>query len=153
MTITIMGVELELDVFDVDVYEKYEKEVREVDRKVNHSPQAEKFKTPAEKLRYQCTVVKEFFDAVFGPGTADKLFHGKNNIRDCNEAYLAVIEASGAAMNEYNMETTRKYEELSTKYAPVEDHQNVSQPIVYHTAQPNIHMNRAQRRNSKKKKR
>lgn len=151
MTITIMGVELELDVFDVDVYEQYEKELREVDRKVNHSPQAEKFKTPAEKLRYQCTVVKEFFDAVFGSGTAEKLFHGRNNIKDCNDAYMAVIEATGVAMAEYNEEMTRKRTEISTKYAPVDDHQ--TQPIVYHTSPSNINMNRAQRRNSKKKKR
>jgi hypothetical protein len=146
-----MGVELELDVFDVDVYEKYEKEAKEVDRRVNHSPEAEKYKTNADKLRFQCSVVKDFFDAVFGPGTAEKLFHGRNNIKDCNDAYLAVIEASWAAMDEYNTDTTRKYEELGTKYAPVEDHQ--TQPIVYHTSPSNINMNRAQRRNSKKKKR
>ena len=151
MTITVLGVELELDIFDVDEYERYEKEVREVDRKVNRSPEADKYKTNAEKLRYQCTVVKEFFDAVFGEGTAEKLFHGKNNIRDCTSAYLAVIEASGAAMNEYTEEATTKFSDLSSRYSPEED-----QPaVVYHTSPRNIGPitpNRAQRRSSAKNK-
>ena len=32
MTINVLGVELELDIYDVDVYEKLEKEVAEVKR-------------------------------------------------------------------------------------------------------------------------
>lgn len=153
MTITISGVELELDIYDVDVYEKYEHEVNEVSRKVNDNPELQGMSTAAT-LRYQCGVVKEFFDAVFGPGTSEELFHGKNNIRDTNEAYITVIKAVSADMGAYTDSVNEEYARMSAKYAPEEDKAPEPKPIVYHTAQSNLQpivQNRAQRRNSGKK--
>lgn len=147
MTVTILGVDLELDLYDVDVYEKYEEEVRRVSRRVN-DPQKAQGQTTAQKLKYQCSVVKDFFDAVFGQGTSEKLFHGKNNIKDCNEAYLAVIEASGTMMTDLTDTFTSKYAELSAKYSPEED----KNTIAFRNAASAQNLNRAQRRSSGKKK-
>lgn len=152
MTVNVLGVDLELDIYDVDVYEKFEQEVRKVKQRVNNPPKG-KVQTNAQALKFQCIVVKDFFDAVFGPGTAEKIFHGKNNIKDCNDAYLAVIEAAGSMMNDYADSMNSRFTEMSAKYSPEDD-----QPIVYH-ASPRIigpiapaGPNRAQRRNSAKKK-
>lgn len=159
MTVNVCGVDLEMDIYDVDFYEKFESEVRNVNHKVNEIP-SKRGETAAQQLRRQCKAVKEFFDAVFGTGTAEKLFHGKNNIKDCTVAYQTVINAAGAAMSAYNEETTKAFDEIRTKYAPEED-----RPIVYHTSPRNIGPivpspgnvapsgpNRAQRRASGKKK-
>ena len=151
MTVNVCGVDLEMDIYDVDFYEKFESEVRNVNHKVNEIP-SKRGDTAAQQLRRQCKAVKEFFDAVFGTGTADKLFHGKNNIKDCTVAYQTVINAAGAAMSAYNEETTKAFDEIRTKYAPEEDHQATT--ITYHTSPPNIGPvgpNRAQRRASGKK--
>ena len=151
MTINISGVELELDIYDVDVYEKYEHEVNEVSRKVNEeSPEG---LSTAASLRYQCGVVKDFFDAVFGPGTAEELFHGKNNIRDTNDAYLAVIKAVSADMSEYTASINEEYASVSAKYAPEEDTTPSVQPVAAWNAVASQNLNRAQRRNSGKKRR
>lgn len=149
MTINISGVELELDIYDVDVYEKYEHEVNEVSRKVNEeSPEG---LSAAATLRYQCGVVKDFFDAVFGPGTAEELFHGKNNIRDTNEAYLTVIKAVSADMGAYTDSVNEEYARMSAKYAPEEDTTPSVQPVAARNAVASQNLNRAQRRNSGKK--
>lgn len=151
MTINISGVELELDIYDVDVYEKYEHEVNEVSRKVNEeSPEG---LSTAASLRYQCGVVKDFFDAVFGPGTAEELFHGKNNIRDTNDAYLTVIKAVSADMSEYTASINEEYASVSAKYAPEEDTTPSVQPVAARNAMAAQNLNRAQRRNSGKKRR
>lgn len=153
MKVSILGVDLELDIYDVDVYERYEHEVREVDRKVNRDEP--KGLSTVEKMRYQCHTVKEFFDAVFGEGTSESLFHGKDNIKDCNDAYLAVIEASGGAIAEFNQDLTGRYKDLSTKYAPVEDLPDgtpSTYPVVQRNIGPNA-PNRAKRRSSRKKRR
>lgn len=148
MTVNVCGVDLEMDIYDVDFYEKFESEVRNVNHKVNEIP-SKRGETAAQQLRRQCKAVKEFFDIVFGTGTAEKLFHSKNNIKDCTVAYQTVISAAGAAMSAYNEETTKAFDEIRTKYAPEED-----QPITYLTSPRNIGPvgpNRAQRRASGKK--
>lgn len=148
MTITVLGVGLELDIFDVDVYEKYEHEVNEVSRKVNEeSPEG---LSTAESLRYQCGVVKDFFDAVFGSGTAENLFHGKNNIRDTNNAYIAVIKAVSTEMSEYTSNVNDEFAQMSAKYAPDEEDATAVQPVGARNVAPQ-NLNRAQRRASGKK--
>lgn len=149
MTVTVLGVELDFDIYDVDVYEKYEEEVNAVNHKINEVP-ADPNWTVAEKLRYQCGVVKEFFDNVFGSGTSENIFHGKNNIKECTEAYLCLIETVSASMNEYTVNMNSKYARLSAKYAP-EEPGDAEKAIAIRNAASAQHLNRAQRRNFGKK--
>ena len=115
MTINVLGVELEMDVYDVDVFEKFEHEVVEVKNKVD---EAENEKTNVQKLRRQCAIVKEFFDNVFGPGTSDKVFKGKDNIKDCTDAYIIVISAFSEAVHTYGEAMESSHDEIMSKYAP-----------------------------------
>ena len=115
MTINVLGVELELDIFDADVYETYEAAVNDVSRKVNENIKMEGQKT-SQKLRFQCVTIKEFFDTVFGSGTAEKLFHGKNNIKACADAYLAVIEKFNEEARNLSATMTSNRDALMSRY-------------------------------------
>ena len=97
----ILGVELELDLFDADVIEVYEKENKRVVERIQNDGQYEG-KTTAESIRYQCGVVNDFFDSLFGAGTAEKIFKGKSNIRDHMEAFGIVAKKAEDSNIEFN---------------------------------------------------
>lgn len=89
----ILGVELEFDFFDADQLEVYDRENSKVAVNINEPTQYEG-KSSADAIRIQCRIVDDFFDAVFGSGTAQKLFKGKTNIRDHMEAFGMAAKAA-----------------------------------------------------------
>lgn len=110
----ICGQELELDLFDADTMEIYEKSLNKV---VKRSKEAAKHTelSNAEGIRETCGIVKDFFDEVFGDGTAEKLFKGKNNLAICMDAFGAVSSEAGkmkgqvnAITNKYNMNRAQR---------------------------------------------
>ena len=80
------GIELELDLMDADVMEKFEDGLAKTAEDVKEKSQYAGKKN-AECMRIQCGHVNRFFDSVFGPGTADKLFGKKNNLEDHMTAF------------------------------------------------------------------
>lgn len=109
MNINVLGVELECDFFDADQMEVYERENRRVAEDIKEPTQYEN-KSVADAYRIQCGIVDRFFDAVFGDGTAKRIFHGKANLRDHMEAFGIVAQASGEARAEFDA--------IEEKYAP-----------------------------------
>lgn len=105
----ILGVELEIDLFDADQLEVYERENEKVAKDIKEPTQYEG-KSTADAIRIQCRIVDDFFDAVFGPGTAQKIFKGKANILNHMEAFGIVSQAARDARREFNM--------VEEKYAP-----------------------------------
>ena len=105
----ILGVELEYDFFDADQLEAYERETQKVADDIKEPTQYEG-KSTADSLRIQCRIVDNFFDALFGAGTAQKIFKGKANIRDHLEAFG--IMAQGAK------NARRELDEIEDKYTP-----------------------------------
>lgn len=105
----IFGVELEYDFLDADQLEAYERENKRVAEDVNDLTQYEG-KTNAEAIRIQCRIVDRFFDALFGAGTAQRIFKGKSNIRDHIEAFGIMTEAA--------MNTKGELEAIKDKYSP-----------------------------------
>ena len=97
----IFGVELEYDFFDADQLEIYERENAKVAEDIKEPTQYEG-KSTADALRIQCRIVDNFFDAVFGSGTAQKLFKGKANIRDHMEAFGIVAKKAEDSNVEFN---------------------------------------------------
>ena len=97
----ILGVELELDLFDADVIEVYEKENKRVVDRIQDNGRYEG-KSTAESIRYQCGIVNDFFDSLFGAGTAEKIFKGKSNIKDHMEAFGIVAKAAEDSNVEFN---------------------------------------------------
>lgn len=105
----IFGVELDLDFCDADQEEVYEREVRRVMERAQDKKQYDG-KSNAEGIRIQCRIVDDFFDAVFGMGTADRLFHGKTNLREHMEAFGAVSDAA--------KESNAELLSLADRYSP-----------------------------------
>lgn len=91
--ITINGIDLELDLLDADVLEKYEKLNQEIVAKIQEPTQYDGIST-AEGMRKQCRYVDEFFDNLFGAGTAQRVFGGGNNLGVRMDAFAQVSAAS-----------------------------------------------------------
>lgn len=105
----ILGVELDFDFFDADQLEIYERENLKVAEDINEPTQYEG-KNTADSIRIQCRIVDNFFDALFGAGTAQKIFNGKANIRDHMEAFGIMAQAA--------RESRGDLEAIEEKYSP-----------------------------------
>lgn len=92
-TITINGIDLELNLLDADVLEKYENLNAEIVNKIQEPTQYQGIST-AEGMRKQCRYVEEFFDKLFGAGTAEKVFGGGNDLAVRMDAFAQVAAAS-----------------------------------------------------------
>lgn len=110
----ICGQELELDLFDADTMEVYEKAMDKVVKRANESKKNTELSN-ADGMREMCGIVKDFFDEVFGDGTAEKLFKGKNNLAICMDAFGAVSAEAGnmkgqvkTITNKYNMNRAQR---------------------------------------------
>lgn len=103
----INNVELEdLDIYDLEVAEKYEKAletVKDISEKVDRM-------SLSEGIRYQCNLIFDFFNTMFGEGTDIKVFGSKVNLLTCLKAF----EELTSKINEQYKEI----EKLSNKYSP-----------------------------------
>lgn len=109
MMMNILGVELEYDFYDADLLEAYERENKKVAEDIKEPTQYDG-KSAADGIRIQCRIVDNFFDALFGDGTAQKIFKGKANIRDHMEAFGIISKAAQDSRSELD--------EIENKYAP-----------------------------------
>lgn len=91
--IKINGIDLELDLLDADVLEKYERLNEEIVKKIQEPTQYEGIST-ADGMRKQCRYVDDFFDKLFGAGTANNIFGGGNNLGIRMDAFAKVSAAS-----------------------------------------------------------
>ena len=79
----INGVELQdLDIYDLEVAEKFDKESKVV---AGVGEKLEGLSTP-EVIRTQCTAIFNFFNELFGEGTDKKIFGDKVNLVTCLKA-------------------------------------------------------------------
>lgn len=103
----INGVELEdLDIYELEVAERYEKALA----KVNEDSNKGNSKSLSEGIKYQCNLIFDFFNTLFGEGTDKKIFGNKVNLMTCVKAFEEVV----LRMNEQKKEI----EKLSNKYSP-----------------------------------
>lgn len=103
----INGVELEnLEIFDADVAEKYEKALDVI---VKKSKDVQGLKTSAI-IRVQCNLIFEFFNTVFGEGTDRKIFGNRVNLMTCIKAFEELVEQVNAQKGEV--------EKMAAKYSP-----------------------------------
>lgn len=103
----INNVELEdLEIFDADVAEKYEKALETV---VEKTKKLDGLKTSAV-IRKQCEYVFELFNTMFGEGTDVKVFGGKCNLMVCMKAFEELVN--------YCNEQKQEVEKMAAKYSP-----------------------------------
>lgn len=102
----INGVELEdLDIYDVEVAEKYEK----VLENINKPQKVEGLKTSAV-IRKQCEAIFNVFNELFGEGTDKKVFGDRVNIKICLEAFASLIDQIDSQKKELD--------NIVSKYSP-----------------------------------
>ena len=107
---TINGVELNIDFTDADTIEKIDKGNKEVQDKTKELEKNIENISPAEGIRQECKILKEFLDYVLGDGTSKEIFGEKNSLRECLKTFEDII-------NERN----RQFDNLQNvvdKYSP-----------------------------------
>lgn len=103
----INGVELQdLDIYDVEVAEKFDKELKVV---AGVGEKLEGLSTP-EVIRVQCTAIFKFFNEMFGEETDKKIFGDKVNLVTCLKALDEFVSQV--------REQRGRIEEISNKYSP-----------------------------------
>lgn len=103
----INGVELQdLDIYDMEVAEKYEKAIEKVKEQCNEV----EGKSLSETIKLQCNSIFNLFNSMFGEGTDKKIFGNKVNLLICINAFEELI----LQVNEQK----KKLEKISNKYSP-----------------------------------
>lgn len=124
------GVVLEMDLLDADVIGKYERLSMEMAKKANDASAYED-KAPSEAMIYQCDLVDDFFDAMFGKGTAESLFGGGHNLGKRIDAY-------GALTDMVRSSSRSQVNEIMNKYSSGRiDRRQQNQPRQQYTNKPN----------------
>lgn len=90
----INGVELELDLYDADVMDRYTEAIKKFDNKQKNK--SIKGLSNGEIIRQECKMVFDFFNDVFGTGTDKKVFGDKTNFKECLNAFKQVVEYSAS---------------------------------------------------------
>ena len=96
----INGVELDIDFTDADFIEKIENGSKEVYNKAEELKQLKQLSL-AEGIRQECKILKNFLDYVLGDGTSEKLFKGKDSLKQCLQAFEDIINAKQTAISDF----------------------------------------------------
>ena len=106
----INGVEIDIDFTDADIIEKIDIKRKDVEKKAEELEKNKNNITPAEGIRQECKILKEFLDYVLGEGTSKKIFGDKDSLRDCLQAFEDII-------NERNRQL-ENFKTVVNKYSP-----------------------------------
>jgi hypothetical protein len=107
--ITINGVELELNLMDADVVELFEELNKDIVKKIQ-DPNNYVDMSTADGMRFQCRLVNEYFDGLFGKGTAEKIFPHNNDLGVRMDAFGQVTALSG--------QVKQQMDDIKNKYRP-----------------------------------
>lgn len=110
----INGLELELDLEDVDEFEKVMKAFEQMDE---DEKKLDKVGSMPDFIRQYCDVYYKMYDRIFGEGTAEKIFNGKKNARICDEVWDNFLGWIQAAVRKANARRSQ----LNKKYMPERD--------------------------------
>lgn len=94
--LNINGVDLELDLLDADVVEKFEKLNSQIVEDIKN-PNNYADKSTADSMRFQCRLIDNYFDELFGAGTSEKVFGNNNKLDIRIDAFGQVAAESGQA--------------------------------------------------------
>ena len=106
----INGIEFDIDFTDADLIEKIDIKSKEVYKEAEELEKKKKDISPAEGIRQECKIVKDFLDYVFGDGTSEKLFGNKNSLMECLKVYEDIIKERDRQLN--------NFKEVVDRYSP-----------------------------------
>lgn len=102
----INGVRLDIDFTDAEIVEKIEQGSKNVYKEAEELKQKENL-SPAEGIRQECKILKNFLDYVLGDGTSEKLFNGKDSLKQCLQAFEDIVEARDKEMKEFQARVSK----------------------------------------------
>ena len=97
----INGVELEFDLYDLETAKRMDKAIDAVKSVAINK------KTYADRIRSECKAAFVFFDALFGDGTAKKVFGDELNLKKCTDAMALIYEERTRQEQEYSSAVNR----------------------------------------------
>lgn len=100
------GVELNIDFTDADFIEKIEEGRLKVDKEIEELQKNKNDLSPAEGIRQECKIVKDFIDYVFGDGTSEKIFGNKNSLKMCVEIFEDIFNERDKQLNSLNQKVS-----------------------------------------------
>ena len=110
----LKDIEVDFSFTDADDIERFENGAKKVKEKANNFKKTEL--SMSEAIKEECKIIDEFFDEVFGDGTANKLFNGKKDLKEHIDMFADIVneklEQTKAFQNMYN---NIKY---NSKYMP-----------------------------------
>jgi hypothetical protein len=107
MDIQINGVTLQCDFMDADFMEPYEQATIEMQAAAARQKN-QHYDSAAKAMIAQCDVVNDYFDGIFGEGTAAKVFGGSHNLMTHLQAVSDLTDYAMKAKKEIN-DFTNKY--------------------------------------------
>jgi len=113
----INGHQFVIDMHDADQMERYEKAFEKMGEAEKAIPKDGK---QSEILRKFCTLFRDLFNDLFGPGTDEKLFGSTNNARIAIEIYddfLSFVDAQRTNAGISTAATIQKYAQYSSNRA------------------------------------
>lgn len=112
MEYTIKGVKLNIDMEDMGFVQKYEKAHKYAEKDLDAVRKAE---TASEAIKAKCMFTRNFFDCIFGEGTAEKMFGNTWNARETEEAH---IEFLGICAEQTDKANERQARLMGGKFLP-----------------------------------
>lgn len=102
------GVELELDMTDPGVVEKYELSCKKMEDESKAMP---KDGMKSVLIRHYCTMIRNFLDRIFGEGTSNKLVEKESGIAltDCYESFLDFVASQNQLLSDKQNRITSRY--------------------------------------------
>lgn len=106
----INGIEFDVDFTDADLIERIDEGCKKVDEEAEELRKKQDGLSPAEGIRLECKIIKDFLDYVFGDGTSNKIFGEKNSLKQCIETFEDIIKTRN--------EQLEKIDNTISKYSP-----------------------------------
>ena len=110
----IKNIEVEFSFSDADDLERLENAAKKV--KEISAEYEKKELSVSEAIREECKIINDFFDEVFEKGISEKLFNGKNDLKEHIDLFKDIIDEKVRQTNAFqNMYNNIEY---NSKYMP-----------------------------------
>lgn len=108
------SIEVEFSFTDADDLERFENAAKKV-KELSSQHKKEELSV-AEAIRKECEIINNFFDEVFGNKISEKIFKGKNDLKEHMELFVDIVNEKVRQTQAYqNMYNNIEY---NSKYMP-----------------------------------
>lgn len=108
------NIEVDFSFTDADDLERFENGAKKVKELSNNYEKQEL--SVAEAIRKECEIINNFFDEVFGDKISEKIFKGKNDLKEHMELFVDIVNEKVRQTQAYqNMYNNIEY---NSKYMP-----------------------------------